>query len=89
MNFRNLVEVIVETQKNLQGRALRSVDHFLTIRNWLTGFYIMEYEQGGSDRARYGEHLLEKLRVRPRKTMGMSFSLSFSGNFTACFLSGN
>ena len=75
MNFQNLVDVIVETQRNLQGRALRSVDHFLTMRNWLIGFYLVEYEQGGSDRARYGAHLLEKLAdsLRRENIRGMSF----------------
>jgi predicted nuclease of restriction endonuclease-like (RecB) superfamily len=33
----------------------------LTLRNWLVGFYIVEYEQRGADRAQYGERLLEKL----------------------------
>jgi len=74
MNFQNLVDVIAETQKNLQGRALRSVDHFLTMRNWLTGCYIVEYEQKGNDRAKYGERLLEKLseELHRRKLPGMS-----------------
>ncbi len=75
MNFQNLVNVITETQKNLQGRALRSVDHFLTVRNWLIGCYIVEYEQKGNDRAQYGEHLLEKLSAAlcGEKMRGMSF----------------
>ena len=75
MNFQNLVDVIVETQKNLQGRALRSVDHFLTIRNWLTGFYIVEYEQKGNDRAKYGEKLLKKLdaELKRKKLKGFSW----------------
>jgi predicted nuclease of restriction endonuclease-like (RecB) superfamily len=33
----------------------------LTLRNWLFGLYICEYEQNGLDRAEYGEYLLEKL----------------------------
>ncbi len=33
----------------------------ITIRNWITGFYIYEYEQRGTDRARYGERLLDVL----------------------------
>lgn len=32
-----------------------------TIRNWLIGFYIVEYEQNGSDRAQYGKRLLKSL----------------------------
>ncbi|MFN0060558.1 MAG: DUF1016 N-terminal domain-containing protein [Planctomycetota bacterium] len=31
------------------------------MRNWVTGRYIVEYEQHGADRAEYGEGLLDKL----------------------------
>ena len=31
---------------------------------WLTGYYIVEYEQHGADRAKYGEGLLKKLAAR-------------------------
>ena len=33
----------------------------LTARNWAIGYYIVEYEQNGNDRAEYGSHLLENL----------------------------
>jgi predicted nuclease of restriction endonuclease-like (RecB) superfamily len=33
----------------------------LTVRNWLIGYYIVEYEQHGEDRAQYGEKLLNRL----------------------------
>lgn len=33
----------------------------LTLRNWLIGFYIVEFEQKGEDRAEYGDKLLLKL----------------------------
>lgn len=33
----------------------------MTLRNWAIGFYIVEYEQGGSDRAEYGANLLKNL----------------------------
>ncbi len=32
-----------------------------TLRNWLIGCYIVEYEQKGSDRAKYGDRLLKRL----------------------------
>ena len=31
------------------------------VRNWLVGFYIVEFEQHGEDRAKYGDNLLKKL----------------------------
>ena len=36
----------------------------MTARAWLTGYYIVEYEQHGKDRAKYGEGLLKKLAKR-------------------------
>ena len=33
----------------------------LVIRNWIVGAYIVEYEQGGADRATYGARLLKRL----------------------------
>lgn len=38
-----------------------AVNQLLAIRNWMIGYYIVEFEQKGSDRAKYGEHLLENL----------------------------
>lgn len=45
----------------IDGRASIAVNQALVIRNWLVGKYIVEYEQGGRDRARYGARLLERL----------------------------
>jgi len=39
------------------------VNQALVTRNWLVGAYIVEYEQGGADRAKYGARLLERLAV--------------------------
>ena len=33
----------------------------MTLRNWAIGYYIVEYEQAGSDRAEYGTQLLKNL----------------------------
>lgn len=34
------------------------------MRNWLIGYYIVEFEQHGKDRAEYGSHLLKRLEER-------------------------
>ncbi len=39
-------------------QSIRAVNLLLTMRNWLFGFYIVEFEQNGSDRAGYGKVLL-------------------------------
>jgi predicted nuclease of restriction endonuclease-like (RecB) superfamily len=61
MKFEVLVNTIQQTHSTLQQSALKSVNKHLTIRNWLVGFYIVEFEQRGEDRAKYGEKLLAEL----------------------------
>lgn len=61
MKFTNLISVISETHSHLQAEAAKSVNRLLTARNWLIGFYIVEYEQKGEDRAKYGENLLKAI----------------------------
>jgi predicted nuclease of restriction endonuclease-like (RecB) superfamily len=38
-----------------------AINTHLTVRNWLIGFYIVEYEQDGEDHAEYGAKLLQNL----------------------------
>jgi predicted nuclease of restriction endonuclease-like (RecB) superfamily len=61
MNFEKLVLRIQQTSEFLQQNAVKAVNMHLTFRNWLTGFYIVEFEQNGSDRAEYGAKLLENI----------------------------
>ena len=61
MNFESLVGRINLIQDALQAQAAHSVNLSLTARNWLVGYYIVEFEQHGEDRAKYGEKLLKNL----------------------------
>ena len=61
MNFEKLVSSIQTTSATLQQNAVKAVNIHLTLRNWLVGLYIVEYEQNGEDRARYGQQLLNSL----------------------------
>ncbi len=63
-NFEGLVSQIQYTQDALQAQAAHAINLVLTARNWLIGYYIVEYEQNGADRAQYGEQLLNKLSKR-------------------------
>ncbi|HNJ57328.1 MAG TPA: PDDEXK nuclease domain-containing protein [Chitinophagaceae bacterium] len=58
MNFKELISQLHEVNHRLRENAIRAVNTSLTIRNWFFGFYIVEFEQNGSDRAGYGEKLL-------------------------------
>ncbi len=59
--IQNLVTVISETQSYFRQQAQKQVNIGLTLRNWFFGFYIVEYEQKGKDRAVYGENLIRNL----------------------------
>lgn len=61
MNFQELISLIGLAHNELAAQANRAVNISLTLRNWLIGFYIREYELKGSDRAEYGKKLLENL----------------------------
>jgi predicted nuclease of restriction endonuclease-like (RecB) superfamily len=45
----------------LQAQAAHAVNLSLTARNWLVGYYIVEFEQHGEDRAKYGDKLINRL----------------------------
>ncbi len=61
MNFEQLIQAFEQANEYLQGKAVSAVNQSLTIRNWLFGHYIVEYEQSGEDRAKYGDKLLNSL----------------------------
>ena len=64
LNFDSLVAAIERTHSALAEQASKAVNISLTLRNWMIGYYIQEYEQSGTDRAAYGERLLESLAER-------------------------
>lgn len=64
MNFESLVGHINLIQDALQAQAAHAVNLALTARNWLVGYYIVEFEQHGEDRAKYGEKLINRLAER-------------------------
>ena len=61
MNYAALIKAISSASTQLQGRAAAAVNQALVIRNWMVGAYIIEFEQHGKDRAKYGDRLLETL----------------------------
>jgi predicted nuclease of restriction endonuclease-like (RecB) superfamily len=64
LNFTALVDSIRQVHEQSAAIVNRTVNTTLTLRNWVIGAYIREYEQNGADRARYGESLLDKVAER-------------------------
>ena len=64
MDFSALVEAIQQAHDHSAALVNRVVNTSLTLRNWVIGAYIDEYELHGEDRAKYGEGLLKELAKR-------------------------
>ncbi len=60
-DFEALVSAIQQADEHLAVQASKAVNISLTIRNWLIGLYIAEFELRGLDRATYGDNLLGEL----------------------------
>ena len=63
-NFDSLVCHIKATNEVLQNNARLVINRHVTAKAWLVGCYIVEYEQNGQDRAKYGEKLIKSLSQR-------------------------
>ena len=82
-DFEKLVDNIQQTNNILQQEIFVAINKATTCRAWLTGFYIVEYEQNGKDRAKYGDRLLQKLSQRLGEK---SFGLSSLKNYRLFYL---
>ena len=74
MNFNQLISAIETTHHSMQGQAAQSVNTALTLRNWLIGYYIVEFEQQGKGRAEYGGKTLKAISDKLSKTGNKGFS---------------
>jgi predicted nuclease of restriction endonuclease-like (RecB) superfamily len=74
MNFNELINSIESTHEQLSSQAVKQVNYLQTIRNWLIGYYIVEFEQNGEDRAQYGQKLIKNMVKKLTHIKGMSIS---------------
>ena len=74
-DFERLVEICRLTHEETRRSAVQAADHALVVRNWLFGWYIVEYEQQGADRAEYGTQTLKNLSEALRSRIGRGFSV--------------
>ena len=66
-SFDHLTDMVTQLHNSAYTASVKAVNRFATVRNYVIGFYIVEYEQHGSDRAKYGEKLLKRLAERVNK----------------------
>ena len=81
LDFEQLVGLCRRAHQETQRSSAHAVDRYLVTRNWLFGWYIVEYEQSGADRARYGaalaRRLADKLTVRGCSSRSLALSRKF------------
>ena len=71
MNFEALLQSITGLHQHFQQQAAKAINVQLTLRNWMVGFYIVEFEQHGEDRAIYGNSTINTLAERLQHYKGM------------------
>lgn len=59
--FDKLISIIGGIHESLANEATKAINISLTLRNWLIGFYVAEYELRGEDKANYGRNLFSEL----------------------------
>ena len=80
-SFNDLASIVQTTHDAAQSSTVKAINRMQTMRNWLIGYYIVEFEQHGKDRAEYGTQLLKKLEERvDRKGVNVTL-LQMSRNF--------
>ncbi len=67
IDFNGLCNAIAQIDKAFVENTAKAINKNVTARNWLTGYYIVHYEQNGNDRATYGAKTLQKLAERLNK----------------------
>jgi predicted nuclease of restriction endonuclease-like (RecB) superfamily len=73
-NLDDLSGHIFEVHSYFKNYAVKQINNALTLRNWIIGYYLVEYEQSGKDRAEYGKKTLKTLAERLGKTGVKGFS---------------
>ncbi len=82
MSFEQLAQALMLLNEQTRQTAVNAVNKMATLRNWLSGAYIVEYEQHGYDRAQYGDKLIIKLAKR----LGEGFSPTLLKNSRSFYL---
>lgn len=77
---------IVQLLENARRAVARSVNALMTASYWEIGRRIVEFEQGGEDRAAYGEALIQRLALDLSHRFGRGFSYRNLSQMRAFYL---
>ena len=73
-SYRDIQTGIVTLLEAARASAVRSVNALMTATYWEIGRRIVESEQGGEERAEYGEGLIQRLSIDLTQRFGRGFS---------------
>jgi predicted nuclease of restriction endonuclease-like (RecB) superfamily len=73
-NYQSLVQSIGGLIQSARVRVIQTINTEMVNLYWEIGRHIVEYEQGGSDRAKYGEGLIERLSIDLTQQFSKGFS---------------
>ena len=74
--YQKLIDNITTLWSESKAKAITAVNTELLDANWQTGKYIVEYEQGGKQKAEYGKKLIINLSKDLTARNGKGFSWS-------------
>lgn len=74
--YADLIHQIGQLLQKGRGQAAQSVNTILVQTYWLIGRHIVEFEQGGNEKAEYGSFLFEQLAKDLTQRYGKGFSRS-------------
>ena len=72
--YESIVAELIDLVESARRVSARSINALMTASYWEIGRRIVEFEQGGKKRARYGEELLGKLAMDLTARFGRGFS---------------
>lgn len=85
IGYDDLVVAVKNVHQYSYQESVKAINRYATMRNWLIGFFIVEYQQKGKDRATYGQRLLRSLE-ESLQTRGLNVTLFQNSRlFYACY----
>ncbi|MEM9835814.1 MAG: PDDEXK nuclease domain-containing protein [Bacteroidota bacterium] len=85
-NYTSLLHQITTTFTSGRKMALRSVRRQLVITYWSIGKHIVEFEQGGKEKAEYGSKVLNRLSRDLSDQLGRGFSRTNLISMRLCYI---
>jgi DUF1016 N-terminal domain len=74
LKYSSLVPSIETLLNDARAKVVREVNQTIIFTYWNIGKYIVEYEQSGKERAKYGTELLKRLSKDLTKSFGKGYS---------------